>query len=164
MAYPKINAQECNQHFETKSKEIRAGPVPSSHRSCNDICCLITFILIVIGAGVIGSIMISDGRQFYHDAFYGTGTKVDISGLASVFSTQGGIIAGMFCLSIILAILFVFLLKMFPKCMVYSMIGLIYITFIALIVVGIIKFNLVDGRHFCCHFTDNVVHIVLLQR
>ena len=83
--------------------------------------------------------MLSDGRQFYYEIFNGSGTKTDISGLSSVFSTQGGIIVGMFFLAIVLSILFMFLIKKFPKCMVYSMIVMIYLVFIALIVLGIIN-------------------------
>lgn len=100
---------------------------------------MVTFALIILAAAVIGAIMISDGRQFYYEAFYGSGTKTDMSGLASVFSSQGGIIVGMFFFSIALAMVFVFLLKKFPKCMVYSMIVLIYLVFITLIVLGIIN-------------------------
>lgn len=62
-----------------------------------------------------------------------------MSGLASVFSTQGGIIVGMFFFSIALAIIFVLLLKNFPKCMIYSMIGLIFCVYVALIILGIIN-------------------------
>lgn len=62
-----------------------------------------------------------------------------MSGLASVFSTQGGIIVGMFFFSLALSIFFVLMLKFFPRCMVYSMIGSIFCVYIALIVLGIIN-------------------------
>lgn len=83
--------------------------------------------------------MLSDGKDFYYSVYQGSGTKTDMSGLASVFSTQGGIIIGMFFMSLALAIGFLFLIKAFPKCVVYTMIVLIYLVFAALIVLGIVN-------------------------
>lgn len=82
--------------------------------------------------------MINDGRPFYSEVFNKSAGS-DMSGLAAVFSTQGGIIVGMFFFSIALAVIFLLLLKFFPKCMIYTMIGLIFCVFAALIVFGIIN-------------------------
>jgi hypothetical protein len=82
--------------------------------------------------------MISDGRNYYVKFFNSTSTT-DISGVSAAFSTQGGIIVGMFFFSLALAIAFIFLVKAFPKCVVYTMVAIIYIIFIALIVLGIIN-------------------------
>ncbi len=139
MNFAKFDPHEYNQHFAHNSQEIRQGPLPTEKRTCNDICCLVTFFLIILLTIVLGAIMINDGKDFYKSIYGGSGTKTDMSGLASVFSTQGGIIVGMFFLSLVLAVAFMFLLKAFPKCMVYSMIGLIYLVFIALIILGIVN-------------------------
>ncbi len=81
--------------------------------------------------------MINDGRTFYEKTW--TGSQTNISGFATVFSTQGGIIVGMFFFSLVLSIAFMLLLKAFPKCVVYTMITMIYLVFGALIVFGIIN-------------------------
>lgn len=139
MDLAKFDVNDSNQHFAQQSQEIRQGPLPYEKRSCNDVCCVITFVLMMIAALVIGAIMISDGKSYYNQVFGDTGSKNDMTGLANVFSTQGGIIVGMFFFSLALAILYMFLLKTFPKCVVYTMIVLIYAIFIALIILGIIN-------------------------
>lgn len=64
---------------------------------------------------------------------------MDMAGLSSAFSTQGGIIVGMFFFSLVLAILYIFLIKTFARCMVYTMIILIFLCYAALIVFGAIN-------------------------
>ena len=137
MQLANLDPQEYNQHFADKSQEIRQGPVPNSERSCTDIVCLIMFVLIMLTMIVIGAIMIHDGQAFYKQTW--SGSQTNISALSSVFSTQGGIIVGMFFFSLALSIVFMLLLKAFPKCMVYSMIAMIYLVFAALIVFGAIN-------------------------
>lgn len=90
---------------------------------------------------VIGAIMINDGLEFYKIIYYHNteSQSADISGLANAFSTQGGIIVGMFFFSFALAIGFMFLLKQFPACMIYTFIGLIFLVFAGLIVFGAIN-------------------------
>lgn len=51
----------------------------------------------------------------------------------------GGVVAGMFVLSLLLSIAFLLLVKAFPKCMIYTMIILIFLALAALIVFGIIN-------------------------
>lgn len=83
--------------------------------------------------------MINDGRQFYNTVYTDNNTNFNMAGLASVFSTQGGIIVGMFFFSLVLAVLYIFLIKKFTRCMVYSMAVLIFIIYAALIVFGAIN-------------------------
>lgn len=84
--------------------------------------------------------MIHDGLDFFKTVYYHDGSQsADISGIANAFSTQGGIIVGMFFFSIAVSIVFLFLLKLFPKCMIYTFIGLIFLVFAALIVFGAIN-------------------------
>lgn len=84
--------------------------------------------------------MINDGRDYFRSVYYHDNTQsADISGIANAFSTQGGIIVGMFFFSIALSIAFLFLLKLFPGCMIYTFIVLIFLVFAALIVFGAIN-------------------------
>lgn len=94
---------------------------------------------IIFAALIIGAIMINDGRQFYNTVYTDNNTNFNMAGLASVFSTQGGIIVGMFFFSLVLAVLYIFLIKKFTRCMVYSMAVLIFIIYAALIVFGAIN-------------------------
>lgn len=82
--------------------------------------------------------MISDGKLYY-EQFFNRNSQTDISGVSVAFSTQGGIIVAMFFLSIILAIIFLFMVKKFPKCVIYSLIILFYCVLIALIILGIVN-------------------------
>lgn len=82
--------------------------------------------------------MINDGRKYFSNVF-DSSSQTNISGISVAFSTQGGIIVGMFFLSLILAVGFIFLVKKFPKCMIYSMIVAFYLILVALIVLGIIN-------------------------
>lgn len=54
---------------------------------------------------------------------------------------MAGTIIGMLVLSILIAIIFVLLLKKFPACMVYGMIALIFIVLIAVIILGFVVSN-----------------------
>lgn len=97
-----------------------------------------TFVLIILATLIIGAIMISDGKDYYKQ-FYNRNSQTDISGISIAFSTQGGIIVGMFFLSIVLAIIFLLMVKKFPKCVIYSLIILFYLVLVALIVLGIVS-------------------------
>jgi hypothetical protein len=101
----------------------------------------VTFVVIVLAALVIGAIMINDGRAYFSnfDEHTFDPNQLDLQELALVFKNHGGIIAGMFCFSLVLAIVFLLLIKKFTQCMVYSMIILIFLVYAALIVFGIIN-------------------------
>ena len=51
-------------------------------------------------------------------------------------------IVGMMALSICLSILFVFLSRMIPKCLIYSMIVLTFLVYLAVIILGIVSGNI----------------------
>ena len=53
-----------------------------------------------------------------------------------------GYVAGMMVLSICLSVLFVFLTKAFPKCVVYSMIVLTFVVYLVLIIIGFVMENI----------------------
>lgn len=82
--------------------------------------------------------MINDGKDYYQSVF-NKNSQTDISGVSIAFSTQGGIIVAMFFLSLVLAIIFLFMVKKFPKCMIYSLIIVFYLVLIALIILGIVN-------------------------
>lgn len=83
--------------------------------------------------------MINDGREYFSTVYQGSGTKTDMTGFCSVFSTQGGIIVGMFFMSLTLAIGFLFLIKAFPEYVIYTMIGLMYLIFMVFVFLGLIN-------------------------
>lgn len=120
-------------------QQVKAGPVANSERRCNDVVCVFIFAALMLATLIIGAIMINDGRDFYQNVFKPNSSSTNFTALANVFSTQGGIIVGMFFLALLLAIMYIFLVKTFPGCMVYTLIGLFVLTFAALIVFGAIN-------------------------
>lgn len=133
----KFDQAKYNDHFRENVDSIKAGPLENQYRSCNDICCVITFIVMVLAMLVIGAIMINDGKDFYSN--FEPISSGGVSFLASTFKMHGGIIVGMFAFALFLSIIYLVLLKNFPKCMIYTMIILIYIILIALIIVGAVN-------------------------
>lgn len=130
---------ELDNHFQANSSNIRAGPVDNEYRSCNDICCLITFILMMLATLVIGAIMINDGKEFYNILSITDVKNEGVAYFTETFSKYYGIIIGMFVLSFVMSIVFLLLVKKFTKCMVYTLIVLFYLAVIALIVIGAIN-------------------------
>lgn len=61
----KFDISSYDEHFNETSQGIRAGPVPNEKRSCNDLCCVVTFVLIILATLIIGAIMISDGKPYF---------------------------------------------------------------------------------------------------
>ena len=75
-------------------------------------------------------------------SFYEQPTTIDSEGVNQIsvaFQKFAGVIIGMFALSLVISIIFLILLKNFPKCMVYSMIILVLLIFAGLIIFGIVK-------------------------
>lgn len=44
---------------------IKAGPLENEHRSCKDICCIVTFFLLIVAFGVIGIYMMIDEQEVF---------------------------------------------------------------------------------------------------
>lgn len=58
--------------------------------------------------------------------------------LASILARIAPVFVGMCVLSAALSVIYIFLAKTFPKCVVYSMIVLTFLVYIALIIVGVV--------------------------
>ena len=131
-----IDITPYNQAFQEKSNEIKGGPVANDYRGCNDICCVVTFIVLMLTFFIIGI------YSFATTNFYSDNTNAAASHEISIDNEyMAGAIIGMFILSIFIAIIFVLLLKKFPACMVYGMIACIFVVLIAVIILGFIVKN-----------------------
>ena len=90
----------------------------------------------IIATLVIGAIMINDGK----DVFIPDAQDPSTGGFAEFATTirkYAGVIIAMFALSFVLSILYLLLIKRFPKCMIYTMIALFFLLLLALIIIGI---------------------------
>ena len=65
-------------------------------------------------------------------------SDIDTVPLAKMMSSYAPYIVGMMALSICLSILFVFLSRLIPKCLIYSMIVLTFLVYVAIIVLGFV--------------------------
>jgi hypothetical protein len=92
--------------------------------------------MICLAGLIIGAMMINDGRQLNNTINYGNNIIVNMAELTHVFKNYAGIVIGMFCFSLIIAVIFLFLIHKFPRCMIYTMIILIFLVYAALIVFG----------------------------
>lgn len=68
-------------------------------------------------------------------------SQVDTVPLGSMMSKYAPYIVGMMALSICLSILFVFLSRLVPKCLIYSMIVLTFLVYLAVIILGFVIEN-----------------------
>ena len=78
------DSAELDSNFREMSNGIKAGPLENEYRKCNDICCVITFIIMVIATLVIGAIMINDGKEVYKI----DGLEVETTGFSEFFNTM----------------------------------------------------------------------------
>ena len=54
------NQEEYNTHFKERSEGIKEGPLDNSERACRDLCCLITFIVLILLLFVFGIIALAN--------------------------------------------------------------------------------------------------------
>ena len=94
--------------------------------------------------------------------------------LGEGLSRYAGLVVGMFAFSILLSFIYILLVRMFPKCMVYTVIVLTFVLYIALTVLGFIIQNyyiaaigilmiLVTALMLCCCWSKIKIGIQLLK-
>ena len=94
--------------------------------------------------------------------------------VGTIMAKYAGFVAGMMVLSSFLSVIFVFLTKAFPKCVVYSMIVLTFIIYIVLIILGFIVKNiglsvvfiivlLLNAIILVCYWSYIKIGIILIQ-
>ena len=130
--------EEYQNHFNEKVQEVKAGPVED--RSCSDVCCLGTFLLLFVATIGGGIYFLISGSSLISQMMTAT-TSPDTIALAQIMAKYAGYIVGMVALSIALSIILVVLSRLFPKCMVYTMMALTLLVYIGVIVLGIVIGN-----------------------
>ena len=65
-------------------------------------------------------------------------TQEGVTSVAKVMAKHVGPIVGMLVLSNALSVIFIFLTKTFPKCMFYSLMGLTFLVYVAIIIIGFV--------------------------
>lgn len=101
-------------------------------------------------------------------------SQTDTVALGQIMAKYAGYVVGMMVLSCCLSVLFVFLSKTFPKCVVYSMIVLTFLVYLGLIILGFVIGNtalgivfiivlLINALILWCYWEYIKIGIVLLE-
>ena len=101
---------------------------------------MITFFVVFVATIGGGIFFLIKGSSLINQMI-SSATNVNTIALGQIMAKYAPYIVGMIALSIGLSILFVVLSRLFPKCMVYSMIVLTFLVYIAVIVLGVVISN-----------------------
>jgi hypothetical protein len=141
----RIPLNEWDSHFKERGHFYKTGPV--MERNCTDVCCVVTFFVLLLGFIALGGYFIN-GYTSYNAQIQAAnpGTSTNLPGFTNVNNGPfAGICVGMICLSVILSIGFVMLAKTFPKCMVWGLIVFSVLLFVAVAIAGFIIGNIALG-------------------
>ena len=147
-----------DDHLKERLKLAGNEPVEDEHRSCNDICCLVTLIILMIGTFTIGGISLSDNEA----AFQGLRSQPNF--YDGGISTNAGLFAGMLILSIAISAIYMIFLICLPRfafffCLIFGL--AITITLTALgFVFSLFDFGIVMG----VIFLGLIIRIILAFR
>lgn len=61
----KNKSAKSENHFDTQLESVKDGVVPDQDRACNDICCLITFIILILGTLALGIVSLVEGKAAF---------------------------------------------------------------------------------------------------
>ena len=112
---PPIDYGPYQESFNARCIEWRSEPVED--RKCNDVFCLPVLLLMVLALFGVGGYYVHLYHSEYSPNLSADDATLDISKYAVEIITCLGV-------SVILSFLYIFLLRLYPKVMVYTMIGL----------------------------------------
>lgn len=115
---------------------IKAGPVED--RSCRDSLCLIVFFVFLGSFIGLTGYFVSEGSKNFDELTIPDSIKNNEDSIGAIFVQIIPQVIVMIFVSIFLSILFVILTVLYPKCVVYTGIIVTFLTYIALIVLGIV--------------------------
>jgi hypothetical protein len=118
---------------------IKGGP--AEERTMNDRICYVLFVLIVLAFFILGIYVMADQSSAFGQAINNPTGVGSSNVLAVVFSKYPGLIAGMFVLSIAIAVFYLLLVRYCLRCVVYTMVGAVFCIMFAILVLGIYSNN-----------------------
>lgn len=120
-------------------EQIKDGP--AEERTTNDRCCYLLFVLIVLAFLVLGIFVMADQSSAIGQVVRNPSEVGSSNVLAVVFSKYPGLIAAMFLLAIVIATLYLLLVRHCLRCVVYTMVVAVFCIMFAILVMGIYNNN-----------------------
>lgn len=95
-------------------------------------------MLIVLATFGVGIYVMSNQSEALRGIVRDIQTDKNSSIIGTVFTRFPGVISVCFLFAVLIGIGYLVMVRFFPKCMVYTLIGLIFVILIALLIVGIV--------------------------
>jgi hypothetical protein len=125
--------------FREEADNIKGGP--AEDRSMRDPCCCVFFILMMLVFIILGIFVMADQSSALGNAINHPNDTLTSNVLAVVFSKFPGLIAAMFILSIIIAVLYLIFMRFCLRCVIYTMVVAVFAIMLAILVIAIYSNN-----------------------